>query len=1243
MFNPKSKNNRLIFSAVVFVAALLIKFFSPINDYSGNWKKGNGGRIKEVVAAVDSAIAERERVLVSISSQIEKKIKSDTLKNLLKFLEVISTVQNNKIEINIFSNGKLLAWNNKEIISSNELYSKLKTEGKGNCFFYETPLTVYFAKISVIDSIEMFTALPVEKKYILRNPFYQKVSLADSLTNEYGLSVKINYNTQLRVGTLPIKNSMGKIIGGVKFADSGGVTVKHDIINPYNIVISLLFLFALILFLQWINKIVVKDGYLIKIGFFIFTVILIRSFIAFTGQDDFSFFGNIVNPIYYSSRKLWGFTKSPLSLFFTILALFVISLKIFFTFRQYLNTKTFSRIAKFLLFGITLITFLLLYNWFSDILKSIIFDSSILYFKDATLFGGYETVFMYFNILLVGITAVIFGVIFVEILSITILQIEILGKRNLLFLLFSVILSFLLIDEFICKKSSYVLAGFFLIVTFGIYYFQNFIRTNNYLKIFSLLITGSILSVSFLNYFNTQLEVKSLKTIANELTRSNIDLYEYYVNNAIDKVSRKKQSVSELENVKNIDALAFMLWSNTLLSTEVRSSALRIIDVDKNLLGSFEYEFALPYSWQWEDSLVTGKQLKIIDDNKSAKLIASVIPVYSGKSITKYIEIDVLYDTHKIAINSNNKLINYYALFKGIPVNTNLLKIYEYTNDTLTNYFTNVFLTKQEKEKIKNYSKHINKEDWIELNIDNDKHVFFIQKNDEQIIAVGLGEKDFMWNLFDFFKVFFIHSIMIFLFFIIVALFNYNKWKYFKISFKSKILFALLIVSIIPLIFLALYLKDISNKKNRDAVNYKLGKRADGVEHYIARHINNTDNLYEVFENANKDLGVDYAIYENENLIYSSEGTYYKIGLLPLILNPDAYLAVKKYGISEVILKENIDNYFFNSLYHKSLIKNNEYIIKVSDLLNGFRLPMSGIELNVFLFGIYSLAIIIIIIISTLLANQISAPIEKLTKATRSVSSGDMDIQLQLESGSGEVKELIAGFNLMVRQLKKNRNELAKMERESAWREMAKQVAHEIKNPLTPMKLAVQHLIAAHQDKSEKYDSIFYKVTTTIINQIDTLKNIASEFSNIAKMPELKLQPINISTIIKETANLFIEEECIIKIENDKEQIIINSDKEQFQRMIVNLIRNSIQADAKNIIIKTFSKPETVELYVIDDGKGISDNVIENIFDKEFTTKKEGMGLGLAMIRKFLNLTGGTIFVKETSDKGTTIKIEIKK
>jgi two-component system, NtrC family, nitrogen regulation sensor histidine kinase NtrY len=227
----------------------------------------------------------------------------------------------------------------------------------------------------------------------------------------------------------------------------------------------------------------------------------------------------------------------------------------------------------------------------------------------------------------------------------------------------------------------------------------------------------------------------------------------------------------------------------------------------------------------------------------------------------------------------------------------------------------------------------------------------------------------------------------------------------------------------------------------------------------------------------------------------------------------------------------------------------------------------------------------------------------------------------------------------MVTRIRKSQSDLARFERETAWKEMAKQVAHEIKNPLTPMKLSIQQLTTAYKDKSPKFDAIFERVTSTIISQVETLRNIASEFSNFARMPLLNIEKLNLITSIKEALNLFETEKQKIDFIYFNNVVNINADNDQLKRTIINIVRNSIQAGAGKIIIEVIAEDEICKLFINDDGKGIDPGILHRIFDQNFTTKNMGMGLGLSMSKKFIDNIGGKITVEKTSSDGTTFLI----
>lgn len=229
----------------------------------------------------------------------------------------------------------------------------------------------------------------------------------------------------------------------------------------------------------------------------------------------------------------------------------------------------------------------------------------------------------------------------------------------------------------------------------------------------------------------------------------------------------------------------------------------------------------------------------------------------------------------------------------------------------------------------------------------------------------------------------------------------------------------------------------------------------------------------------------------------------------------------------------------------------------------------------------------------------------------------------------------------MTSELQKNQNDIAELERENAWKEMAKQVAHEIKNPLTPMKLSVQQLVASYDDKKTEFDEILKKLSAAILNQIDNLSLIASEFSSFAKMPSLKLEEFNLIPVIKDTVHLFGDEEANIKFISNVENAIVESDNSQMRRMFINLIRNSIQAKAQVVTINFTSENNYSIIDISDDGIGVAPINQNKIFETNFTTKEKGLGLGLKLIKRFLENTGGEIKLLSSSSAGTVFRIMI--
>lgn len=1264
----KNQKKYLYFFIGSILIIVIAGILSPIisNSLKTNKNKEFEEKISSLQVETQSLITKTESRLFNELKKIGNIVESTKLSDKNekeKLFDFVTKKEFTDIGVGIYdSTGHLIVWNNNHSITDSQLRTVLNSKDNEESFFYNTSLKSYLALFSLRKNCSIFLSIPLEKHYKLRNEYFEPLSLSKKLSDQYNADLRIVYRKKELFAeqtppkfTFDITNKHGNKIG---YAVIEKINVNESIekFESSMFVFQSLFTFLAFIFLGlWIFPFLARIKHKsIQIVLISFYIILFRVIIFFLDISSKLGITELSNPIYFSSIFGYGIVKSPIELFLTVISLIIILIIVYKSIvsmgveTSEKKSNTFIGIAQILILSGLLFSVLRI---FGATIKSVVFDSTILYFKNTTLFSDLPTTFMYFNVLLIGTGFVLLSIIFVLLLLKT-LDRTFTKDKIQKFLILIVVLEIVgVIFDLIQPnpQTSWFIRTLFVLIAAIISYYIAFTKTSKYSILLAVLFSGSFLSISLLSYFNSDLEKRSLKTIAAEMSRSSISLLEYYADDIVHSVMNDNSIKQKfLDKNTNYNSEAFVIWSNSSLSRDSKSSIINIIAPDKTLLGSFNYEFDEPFIWDWNDDKSDLQGVQKVYQNIEGtenQVIRAITPIKLGQKLLGYIEVSLLYDVYGFGFDENEKFLSSSSPISKISVNRDLLKIFEFRNGELVNYYTDALISEPEMEKLLNTKFNQSNEAWVNIRINREGHTFYLSrrkhKNVEEIIAVGLRNKDVAWNLYDFFKVLFIHSLMIVLILLVITLKNFPKKSDFKISFKTKILLTLLVVSILPLILLATYFKEITEEKNSAAVYYKLGKRADNVSQFLGNYFNNST-LTEtaIFEKAVNDLGVHFSIYENIDLLYSSEGIYYKIGLLSKILNADVNLNLFYKGEKEYVVQEAIEKYTFNSFYYKTILGDKTYVIKVSDAFNRIQLPMTGTELNVFLFGTYSLAIILIILLSTLLANQISSPIEKLTKATKSVGRGDMDIQLQ-SFGKGEIGELIDGFNRMVRELKKNQIELAEVERESAWKEMAKQVAHEIKNPLTPMKLAVQHLISAYKDKSDKFDEIFNKVTSTVITQIDNLTNIASEFSSFAKMPTIKLLDIELVGILKETVDLFIEEDCKVSILTDLGKVIVKSDREQFQRMMINLIRNSIQAEAEHVWITLARMDAAVEIRVKDDGKGIPEEIKTKIFDENYTTKKEGMGLGLALAKRFLDITNGTIFISETSPEGTEILIRI--
>lgn len=296
---------------------------------------------------------------------------------------------------------------------------------------------------------------------------------------------------------------------------------------------------------------------------------------------------------------------------------------------------------------------------------------------------------------------------------------------------------------------------------------------------------------------------------------------------------------------------------------------------------------------------------------------------------------------------------------------------------------------------------------------------------------------------------------------------------------------------------------------------------------------------------------------------------------------------------------------------------------------------------------VYALMFVAAIALAYFLSSYITRSIQTISEKIKETRLNKRNEKITLNAASSEINSLVDAYNNMIDQLEDSAVKLAQSEREQAWREMAKQVAHEIKNPLTPMRLTVQSFLRRFDPSDVHIKEKIAEYSETLIQQIDVLSSIASAFSDFAKMPTQRKENLEVIDVVKHALDIFNED--YIHYFPGKKEIYAHLDKTQLIRIITNLVKNATQAmkigEEPKIEVKvdTDAKDENVVIIISDNGKGISEENKKLIFEPKFTTKTSGMGLGLPMIKNIIEAYNGTITFSSIVEVGTVFTVILPK
>ena len=715
-------------------------------------------------------------------------------------------------------------------------------------------------------------------------------------------------------------------------------------------------------------------------------------------------------------------------------------------------------------------------------------------------------------------------------------------------------------------------------------------------------------------------------------------------------------------------------------STFLRESLVKdnnIIDYESKYdvkIYAFDYE-KRPLNNEWPDSY---EALNTIIANQS-KPVDKVPDLYSYETFNK-----IVYITRKEVNNNTGAMLGYVfivstpkkygseallpQLFKQTDQNDpeNSSSIYSYAfyskNELVASSskypfltsLTNAELPKSEVEKRTNGSYD---EMWYK-DI-NEKVVVISRKKDSLIESITL----FSWIFCSFL---FMVTIVQLVSMILKAGYNWHEFRnMMQMSIRTQVHATIIAISLLSFIIIGVatisFFYSRFDRNNTDKLSRTMKVMVNEMQKKLLRRqlFNDTIQFADSFYSEKRDLeelvnevaeihNVDVNVYNRQgDLEVSSEANVYKRGILSTKMNPEAFYHLSRLREVQHVQQEKMGKLSYTSIYAPVRNEDNQidrylnipYFTSQSDLnqeISNFLVTL--INLNAFTFLIAG-------VIALFITNRITRSFSLISEKMQEVNLGKMNEEI-VWNRDDEIGGLVKEYNKMVAKLGESATVMAKNEREGAWREMARQVAHEIKNPLTPMKLSIQYLQKAVNNNQPNVKELSSSVASTLIEQIDHLSRIAADFSQFANIGNVNVENFDLHDVIGSLKDLYEPNNKVDFLWRPVDKYVwLNADKTQMNRLFTNLFTNAIEAcgDSKicKIEVDEVQDNGTIRVSIKDNGDGISPEMQSKIFVPNFTTKSSGTGLGLAMCKSIVEQAKGKIWFETERGVGTTFYVEL--
>ncbi len=1179
---------------------------------------------------IQNVLSLKENTFINISNSISEIKKKDNI-NFFQEFNFNKLFPEEGIAIFIFKNDSLVYWSTNSIPINNQFYNNK----------FDTPFNQFengWAEVLKRKNGEYTVVglLLVKFDYVYEN---------DHLVNDFEQAFKVKKDIGISAdqGDYNIFNSQKELLFSLRFPNYVTPSLSESLLLFALVIMCFIFLIAFIY--QAYKKIgfFKRNPGLMVISFSI-DVIIIRA-LSFYFQYPFNLYSTeLFLPNVFASSF---FLPSLGDFLLNAIAFLAIALIIF----RHISYSFFKRISniniKYLVaFSIILIS-LFLFGFIKYLFSSLVINSDISF--NLTNISGiniYSFIgFLIFGLLLISFFLIIFKPLFTLVINFN-------SKRDYYALLILILVPLVIINYYFFDFSSTLFIFFFLfLASFG-FISRSFLSNFHfatlifYLIIFSLFTSYEIFRAS--NYK----EKEDRKIIAMNLASER----DYVAEFGFNEISQKIITDTTLSSLLNaypfskmeeydstviyiVDTYFSDYWSKYEFLITICDSTRNLDMEEENLIincANYFNETKSEFGKKTKSPQLTFLDFKLANDY----YIGIIQPIYNP-DLNIYLEIFSKHTPRGLG-------------YPELLIDKNVLKASGLQNYSWARY--------EQEELVYHVGKYFystNLENYGNFESDmkffnrNGFNHLYSKSDKDTTYLISLNKSGVMEILTPFSYIFIFYSLLLI---ILLLIFNKPRFNQFsKLNFRKRLQITIVSLIIASFVFVGAgslyYIFTLNNNKNHAIISEKAQSVLIELEHKLASKNTLTADmepyLSEILYKFSLVFFSDLNLYDlNGSLLATSRPEVFNKGLIATKINPKAYTYMANLKKSFYIHKEKIGNYEYYSAYVPFRNENNKliaylnlpYFAKQSELTN---------EISTFLVAfvnIYVIFIAIAVFIALLISNYITKPVLLIKEKISQIRLGKTNEKIHWET-EDEIGSLVDEYNRMIDELSESAELLAKSERESAWREMAKQIAHEIKNPLTPMKLSVQYLQKAWEEKAPDWDQRLKQFTQTIVEQIDSLSIIATEFSDFAKMPKSRFEKVELTSIINNSLGIYTGSSKIKMLTYFNDKHYVRADKEQLLRVFNNLIKNSVQAISNpregKIEVSIEEKDENHIIRFSDNGSGISPDRQEKVFTPNFTTKSSGMGLGLAMVRNIIQNIGGKISFESEEGEGTVFTISL--